>query len=738
LSKFHRSILSRTSDRQRFVTGRHPLTVTVSNDPTRKWLLKLPTSSSTSTSTNGRQAASSSSSSSSTFVFGGTTPASSAAPAIAPMRHAGTETSLLVNGTAPNRGLASLDRFQWLDDTERHELLTECSMVSVELLSVIHLERPGYLAVLPGRGAAGSSACALQQRHDTSPFHRFRNLHSKSQPITMQQPLAAAPAPGSTHSSDRLWVTGFSLAGRKGLIKSVEASSPSSISELLSPRAFLDGQDEGTASSDDPGRSVITSINSRTASTLVWPNEVAAVPQSLVNARQAQLLPLPERAMSSVVPNIASYQDALLVCDGFLVPGKDRGGVYIVKNPGNAQAEWTIRLTSASDAHSHRWFYHRATWVDLTGDGRLSVLTARCRLSTRLGNMEVTAGIKKTCQLVWLECPKPASVDPTTGTLLEGDGTVFDPFASRHLPWRERVLDEGPDVMFCVADMDQSDDTVEVISSQFFGKRVVLQSLRRGPSPEVVFRKVIDDSCGSAFGCALAELDGGASRLDAATRRAVVDSGSTVCTLKPGDAFSHLLVTSHERKYASAKEAPSNRAVMSNGAANGESGSDSDGGSLFAYRVPSGKGSWKTKPWHRSTIAAGFQVNGQLSNMINPGAPGFVYTFHPKLSDVGSTKRPLIAVAGDCAESAYIFRPSVDGSSVDPGIDEVGSDEAAKYKPMLEIKCESTVGSIAIGYEDFSPVAQESGYAKIFVPCFEKDKILVFALGSGEEEDDGW
>lgn len=35
---------------------------------------------------------------------------------------------------------------------------------------------------------------------------------------------------------------------------------------------------------------------------------------------------------------------------------------------------------------------------------------------------------------------------------------------------------------------------------------------------------------------------------------------------------------------------------------------------------------------------------------------------------------------------------------------------------------------------------QESGYAKIYVPCYEKDKILVFAVGSGEdtEDDDGW
>ena len=63
---------------------------------------------------------------------------------------------------------------------------------------------------------------------------------------------------------------------------------------------------------------------------------------------------------------------------------------------------------------------------------------------------------------------------------------------------------------------------------------------------------------------------------------------------------------------------------------------------------------------------------------------------------------------------------------------------------MTEIKCKSTVGSLAIGYDDlYSAEAypQQSGYAKIYVPCYEQDKVLVFAMGSGddiEEIDGGW
>ena len=53
-------------------------------------------------------------------------------------------------------------------------------------------------------------------------------------------------------------------------------------------------------------------------------------------------------------------------------------------------------------------------------------------------------------------------------------------------------------------------------------------------------------------------------------------------------------------------------------------------------------------------------------------------------------------------------------------------------------------GSIGVGYGDFlSPTddpqeSEEGAYAKLYVPCYEKDKILVFALGSGEDEVDGW
>jgi hypothetical protein len=315
------------------------------------------------------------------------------------------------------------------------------------------------------------------------------------------------------------------------------------------------------------------------------------------------------------------------------------------------------------------------------------------------------------------------------------------------------VLDEGPDVMFNVADLDPSDDTIEIIASQFFNKRLSLHSLKVGPEPKVIFSRIIDERCGAAFSSVLADLDGLATLSDDdSSRPRVIDSGSTVVSLKNGDAFSHLLVTSHECSFAESTSGHVNSnlsrqddtEVKTFDKASHTTADDQskiDGGSLFAYRIPTCRDAWKTMPWSRSVIASGFKVEGQLSNMINPGAPGFCYTFFPtRGGGVGKGKkwhRPLIGLSGDCAESAYILRPVESTDNNDDG----SIDKSTKYALMCEIKCKATVGSLAVGYDDLYSAEQQSGYAKIYVPCYEQDKVLVFSMGSGEDEyieDDGW
>lgn len=649
--------------RQRFVTGKYPLFVTVKQNPTKKWLGLA-------------------------------------------------ESKIYLNGTNIEQSLASYDIFHWLDDNERRELHGDYELLSMELLAEIHVKKPGYVNILPKSGAGSSLT--------SPPLFDWKSwkLRDESKGIEDEFP--------SINDEDllvreRLWITGFSLTKNRGELHTLDVET-----------------------------GAMSCVNEITARSIKWPNEVASIPRQQYQTDSAF------SSSTDYKDHISrQLEDALLVTDGFLVPGKDKGGLYVVRNPGNSVSERSVCLTGVMNLRGDvingesDWFYHRAVWIDLTSDGRQSILAARAKLPLLKGNAQDDNGSLGKGQLVWLERPMPHTSDARTGTPLDVDGTVFDPFSPANTPWKLRVLDEGPDVMFSVADLDPKDETVEVIASQFFSKKLSLHSIKLGLDPKVTFRRVIDDRCGSAFSSVLADLDGLATMQHAAHQPMVVDSGSTVVSLN-SDSFSHLLVTSHECSYAdNGSGEPENNSrhakteseeFESKVAVSTSAESKIDGGSLFAYRVPTGKDAWKSKPWPRSIIATGFKVQGQLSNMINPGAPGFVYTFFPtREGGIGSDKkwhRPLIGLSGDCAESAYILRP------IDEGAIEDGDDRSTKYALMCEIKCKSTVGSLAVGYDDFYTTEQQSGYAKIYVPCYEQDKVLVFALGNGEDEDvetsDGW
>lgn len=685
---------------------------------------------------------------------------------------------VLVNGTNIDRSLASYDRYQWLDEQEREELHDRYATVSMELLAEIAIDKPGYLQILPSDGAGSSANLSRNQNRNDEPLwnrYRWRNNAKDDDASTNNGSKTPAPGLTSEHESepekgenlplppqqqqekplhDRLWSTGFSLTSSHGIIKSVD---------------IRDGH--------------IDEINPRSESMITWPNEITRVPNTVRHDNKQKQQHQKEQQQQQQPP------DALLVADGFLVPGKDRGGIYIVQNPEHKESEWTIPLTDPFS--SDRWFYHKSIWVDLTGDGRQSILTARAKLtkvatttessttsttttSTSATSTASTSTLEenrpKNGQLIWLEMPKPHHYDVETGTPLEQDGTAFNPFDARHLPWNERVLVTGPDVTFAVADMNPDDDTIEVLASQFFDEKVTLHSIQRGPNPRVIFSRVIDDSPGAAFGGILVDLEEGTNNnnnnddpkqsaaADNHDGPRVINSGSTIKSLSQGDSFSHFLVTSHEFNSNSivgdGSDGANNVMVMTefkgNARANGKQQKQPPGkvrgGSLLAYKVPKGsnKDAWKTEPWIRTTIASGFQVKQQIWNVINPGAPGFAYAFHAHKDDEALGKRPMIAVAGDCAESAYIFRPQEQSHATTATTtttegggknNNSGGDPQAVYKLMCEIKCGATVGSIAVGYEDLCSAEQEFGYAKIYIPCFEKDKILVFALGSGEEED---
>ncbi|CAN0456926.1 unnamed protein product, partial [Ectocarpus sp. 8 AP-2014] len=88
---------------------------------------------------------------------------------------------------------------------------------------------------------------------------------------------------------------------------------------------------------------------------------------------------------------------------------------------------------------------------------------------------------------------------------------VDSPLSEQNLPWREKVLVTGPDVMFEVVDLDREDSTVQVICAEFFGGRVTMHSLwgggqLPGSQPSVTESWVLDDNAGPAYSITAADL----------------------------------------------------------------------------------------------------------------------------------------------------------------------------------------------------------------------------------------
>ena len=165
-----------------------------------------------------------------------------------------------------------------------------------------------------------------------------------------------------------------------------------------------------------------------------WPNNVQVIPKEVFG----------DNVRAIVVP------------DGFLVPGHANGGVYIVivDNDDITNATECYTMTHNKDGY----FYHMGEWIDMNKDGRLDFVTAK-------SNAKAGGG-----RLVWYEHPEGGLAD---------------------MPWTEHLITEGPDVSITF-DHDIVKPDIMVYAGQFFDESVNMYQISKNGGT-VVKSRVIDD-----------------------------------------------------------------------------------------------------------------------------------------------------------------------------------------------------------------------------------------------------
>jgi hypothetical protein len=177
-------------------------------------------------------------------------------------------------------------------------------------------------------------------------------------------------------------------------------------------------------------------------------------------------------------PNLISkHQGTLMVPDGFLPPGKTNGNMYAFVN-GSLEPLAPARKDT---------FYHRADWVDFTGDGVEDLLTARVQKVPASSPFKMNF----TGQLLWLEAPSDGSY--TNG------------------PWKEHIIAEGPDILFerfpHTLTVDGVHGVYAVFCSEFFAQRLTIHFV--SPTGTLLTSRVIDaDVPGRPFMVRIEDLMG--------------------------------------------------------------------------------------------------------------------------------------------------------------------------------------------------------------------------------------
>ena len=227
-------------------------------------------------------------------------------------------------------------------------------------------------------------------------------------------------------------------------------------------------------SSVDPDE-VVNSLNVDTiADQYLWPNILSEIPDSALSDEKRKKL------------CGGSDCTVMTLGDGFLVPGKQTGAIYLqaVHVPGQAN------LTPAKISVDEKfWYYHNAYWADMDGDGLLDMIAGRAYTN----NIGQSNG-----QLVWFK--QPSRVEDIAA------------------PWPMQVLTDGPDILLSVTTSTESTGStaagdvpqyVTVIAPEFWGERLSVTTIEVGINgPKVASYEIVDEELGAGYGIYNADVDG--------------------------------------------------------------------------------------------------------------------------------------------------------------------------------------------------------------------------------------
>ena len=185
-----------------------------------------------------------------------------------------------------------------------------------------------------------------------------------------------------------------------------------------------------------------------------------------------------------VPEHIFSQARQLLIGDGFMLPGKDNGGLYRY----NIETGETTRLLAPKNG----WFYHKAEFMKY-GD-RLVMITVRTTQPILFG--------EKKGELIWAEPPEPSDKEPDVI-----NGIQEGPY------WKEYVIGVGADFVFEMEDLN-GDGMPDIVATEYSGKQLSLFEFGGFSDTDAPQWKksVLAKGLGELFNLQIVDLNGSGSK----------------------------------------------------------------------------------------------------------------------------------------------------------------------------------------------------------------------------------